>query len=150
MDTDEFLPALTVRAGPWWLAVPTRCIHVLHGYLRHPSPTPLPDSPPWLTGLMEGPAGLTPVIHLARLGGAAEERPDRRHRLLVCITHPPLALRLEEARGIVRLRRDPTDAAQPPSRLAPYLEAGYRLDGRSWWVLNPERLARLPGLSRET
>ncbi len=150
MDTDELLPALTVRAGPWWLAVPTRCIHVLHGYLRHPPPTPLPDSPPWLTGLVEGPAGLTPVIHLARLGGAAEERPDRRHRLLVCITRPPLALRLEEARSIVHLRRGPTDTAQPPSRLASYLEAGYHLDGRPWWVLAPERLARLPGLSRQT
>ncbi len=136
-------PVLAVRVGDWDLALPTRHIHRVYGYRHHPPPTPLPDSPPWLAGLIDGPAGLTPVIHLSRLAGLGGGD-ARRDRLLVLRGRPALALRVDATLGLRRLRL-PLDRPVPQDHpLAPYLDGGRSQDdGTTLWRLDPARLARL-------
>ncbi len=142
MTLPDEVTALTIVVGSTEIALDARRIHAIHGWRHHPPPTPLPDSPSWLIGLIDGPEGLAPVVHLERLAGAPPRQDDRsRPRLILCRHRPPLALRVERARGVCRITAGPGAAGAPPAALAPFLEGGWRRDERPIWRLDLPRLA---------
>ncbi len=143
MEAPGELAVLTVSVGRMAIALAAHDIHTVHGWRHHAPPTPLPDSPPWLLGLIDTSAGLASVIHLDRLAGVPPRQDDHtRPRLIICRHRPPLALRVEATCGVCRITPGTGAASVPPVGLAPFLEGGWQLTGRPIWRLDLNRLAR--------
>lgn len=128
------------RLDEWECALPTETVQ---GVERVGEMTAVPNTQPWVLGVMQVWGSIISVVDLRRFLGMPAQPATPRSRILVVtlrgMTIGFLVDAVTEMRPIGGVAADPT-ASGAPSWLAPYLGASLML-GQQWvGLLDPERL----------